>query len=99
MDRNTDRNAQESAAHGVDENWSSKPAGRSSPPVGWFDSIAAPWGKWLHTGLIPEPKRLSIAGRHERASPKAAPWADLADRKPIARRCQAPGDRDPAGAR
>src|SRR3954464_13730499 len=22
---------------------SSKPAGRSSPPVGWFDSIAAPW--------------------------------------------------------
>jgi hypothetical protein len=22
---------------------SSKPAGRSSPPLGWFDSIAAPW--------------------------------------------------------
>src|SRR3954451_22428016 len=22
---------------------SSKPAGRSSPPIGWFDSIAAPW--------------------------------------------------------
>ena len=23
---------------------SSKPAGRSCPPLGWFDSIAAPWG-------------------------------------------------------
>src|SRR3954452_9290542 len=22
---------------------SSKPAGRGSPPLGWFDSIAAPW--------------------------------------------------------
>ena len=27
----------------LSESRSSKPAGRSSPPLGWFDSIAAPW--------------------------------------------------------
>src|SRR5207247_2735965 len=34
---------------------SSKPAGRSSPPLGWFDSIAAPWveiGEFCAVGAL-----------------------------------------------
>src|SRR5829696_170446 len=67
---------------------SSKPAGRSSPPLGWFDSIAAPWaeapaqrpvigGSHEHTATEPDspgaPKSPCAATPHDRNDDRTAP--------------------------
>ena|SRR5829696_6199619 len=56
----------EGAARSIGAYRSSKPAGRSSPPLGWFDSIAAPWRKPCAARPSARPRRAAPIAPYSR---------------------------------